>query len=289
MTQFTVRWSGYAYRLSVRLRRLVYNSFYEGLSIRKSARVRIRGSKAVVVVRPQEDQYQRRIYLTRTYESGTLALIRKTLRQGDIFIDVGANLGIMTLVASECVGDQGDIIAFEPSGHIRERLQRNLTLNDVSNVTLFPYALGASSGSAFLWNAPEGNIGESRVVKSETRGAERIDVRTLDEIVNQNWDLARVRIIKIDVEGKELDVLRGAVRILEGATNAVLIVENNDPETYNFLKDSFCFLPMQFQNSKFVDAELCAIDDPTSISTDENIVYLRANFVSFTPESNKGR
>jgi FkbM family methyltransferase len=265
----------YAERASARVRRLVYDVCYRTFPVWNSARVGIRGSKVVVDVRPQEDEYQRSIYLTRTYERGTLELIRDLLNEGDIFIDIGANLGIMTLVASENVGPNGHVLAFEPSGRIRERFLKNIALNDVHNVTPYPYALGAMHGSAFLWNSANGNIGESRVYHSAKSGAEQIEIRTLDELVEGKYAPSRIRVIKIDVEGNELDVLRGAVRILESATNVALIVENNDPEVFNFLKQRFSFKPMRFLNSKFSDAQLCIIDDPSGISSDENIVYIR--------------
>jgi len=95
-----------------------------------------------LVLHPNADRWERKIYWQRTYEPATLALIDRCLRLGDRMIDVGANFGLMSLHASRAVGSSGAVIAFEPHPGTFKRLQGHLHLNAAHNVRAINAAAG---------------------------------------------------------------------------------------------------------------------------------------------------
>ena len=84
------------------------------------------------------------IYFNGTYEAGSIFVITQTLRPGDVFIDVGANIGLMTLAAAQTVGSGGRVHAFEPVPSVHAILLRNLALNKCGNVIPHAVALGST-------------------------------------------------------------------------------------------------------------------------------------------------
>lgn len=144
-----------------------------------------------------------------------------TLRQarlaGRVAYDIGANLGIFSLFFSRAVGAQGQVVAFEPMPDNFAALERNLKLNRVRNVTAIQMALGEAAGERAAYSV----AGESGRYSIEVSGGGderytpagvcRID--TLDQVVGR-MNLPPPGFIKIDVEGAELAVLRGAAETL---------------------------------------------------------------------------
>jgi FkbM family methyltransferase len=179
-------------------------------------------------VRPG-DQLSRAVYVSGTYEPKTLCVLRALLRRGDTFIDVGANAGIVSLAAAQWVGRSGAVHAFEPSSREYLRLLDTISRNRLVQVTAYPVALGADRGRARLKVASSGQGGLNTLGKSfaydETAldRTEDVDVRTLDEVAAEE-QIGRSSAIKIDVEGMELHVLRGAREII-GRDRPALIVE----------------------------------------------------------------
>jgi FkbM family methyltransferase len=142
------------------------------------------------------------------HERGTEKLLRRVLKEGSTFVDVGANIGYFTGIASRLVGPTGTVLAFEPMPAALRLLQMNTASQ--SNVTIFPMALSDKKGTATFYVRKKGDMSSL----SHDPGATPIPVTvgTLDEsLANQ----ARIDLIKIDVEGSELDVLRGGRRLIE--------------------------------------------------------------------------
>lgn len=103
-----------------------------------------------------------RILLTQgKYEVEVEKLLRYYLKKGDVFLDIGANIGYFTLIASGIVGDSGKVVACEPSKRALARLTANLCINQCSNVILFSIGSGEISSIQTLFLASEGNIGMS--------------------------------------------------------------------------------------------------------------------------------
>ncbi len=168
---------------------------------------------------------ERSIYLTGTYEEGTLAVFSALLRPGDVALDVGANIGLMTLHAARLVGETGQVFSFEPMPDIFSQIESNIELNRAQQVRAYSTALGSQSNTLPLFAHPEINRGSSSLVSNEGAPPAAIaKIMPLDDFVSE--EIRRpIRLIKIDVEGWELEVLRGASATLSRPDAPILCVE----------------------------------------------------------------
>jgi FkbM family methyltransferase len=143
------------------------------------------------------------------------------LAPGAVFADVGANLGLYALWGARCVTAQGRVHAFEPMPEVRERLRRNLELNGFSCVELIPCAVGAETGVVTL-NRVEGGSGRTSRYVAGAAGSLEVPVITLDDHFR---DRPPPALLKIDVEGMELQVLLGSRRLLGSAAAPIVVFE----------------------------------------------------------------
>lgn len=162
------------------------------------------------------DQIQQLAYLG-FYEPIHVRLMKKLLCAGDVFFDVGANVGYYSLLASQLVGDTGSVHAFEPIAENVAALKRAIEQNRVSNIVVNEVAIGATNGVVTLFTDDTdvlGCSGHASAFSAENRTKQRMaQVTTLDEYV-QSPDIPAVRLVKIDVEGMELDVVLGMKDLL---------------------------------------------------------------------------
>ncbi len=166
------------------------------------------------------DRTQRTMYFD-LFEPSETRLLAKLLEPGDIFIDVGAHIGWFTTIAAHCVGDAGQVMACEPYPSNATALKENLILNGCQNVQVVEAALGARRGMISLAKAG-GDSGGVTALDWAWDGKAEVPLMTLDEISD---GLGTVKLLKIDVEGWERDVLRGAAKTLS-QTRFVLIEIN---------------------------------------------------------------
>lgn len=138
-----------------------------------------------------------------------LELFRDYCKPGDIVVDVGANVGEVSIVMSRGVGPSGRVLAFEPSPRVYGYLLGNLELNGCVNVTARNAALGAAAGMARMTDDRRDDMN-----RLSDDGRVRVECSTLDREVPAD---ARPALIKIDVEGTELDVLKGGAAVLSRA------------------------------------------------------------------------
>jgi FkbM family methyltransferase len=149
------------------------------------------------------------------YEPGVTEVLLARLAPGDVFLDVGANEGWFAVRAAERVGE-GRVVAVEPQERLWPVLVRNFLLNGLHNYVLVPQAAGAAEGVADLTLYPSLNTGASSLVptvRTRARQRQRVDVLPLERMC-QIHGIRRIRLAKIDVEGYELEVLKGAGPLL---------------------------------------------------------------------------
>jgi FkbM family methyltransferase len=167
-------------------------------------------------------------FLLGTYETPIQEAIASSLSEGDVFYDVGANVGFFSLIAARAVGPAGCVYAFEPVPENAATIKRNVELNGLNVVDTLPFAVGAASREATLLLAR--HIGGAALASAgeppDMRGAITVTVVGLDDIVAERR-LRPPSIVKIDVEGGELDVLRGMPIILR-ERRPMLIYEIDD-------------------------------------------------------------
>jgi FkbM family methyltransferase len=152
-------------------------------------------------------------------EVDVVAAIERNLRMGGVFYDVGANIGIFSLLATTFVGAQGQIVAFEPEENNLACLRRTLA-NDFPNIKLYEIALGNADGVMHFDR--RGGAFSGRLVVEGTAAFETVPVRvrSIDSLIAEG--LPPPDLIKIDVEGGEGSVLEGAKNLLERGRCMVL-------------------------------------------------------------------
>ena len=154
-------------------------------------------------------------------ERSSMRFLLAYLHPGDTMIDVGANVGTYSLLATTI--DDVSVVAFEPSGQTYERAALNFELNRVEERTrLFRQAVGAASGVAVL----SVGLGPRNMVLDPAERGEEVPMVTLDDLLPSTP--GPVSLVKVDVEGGELDVLAGGSRLIE-RDGPALILEVNDP------------------------------------------------------------
>jgi FkbM family methyltransferase len=158
------------------------------------------------------------IYIAGCFEPNEFAFLDRILRPGMTFLDAGANEGIYTIFAARRLGREGTVWAFEPSRREVERLHYNVGLNELAS-RIFPLALADFNGQAELtvggYEHPGLNtLGAFANQAVEMERKELVEVRRLDDVISDSPP-PRIDVMKLDVEGAELRLLRGAVSTLE--------------------------------------------------------------------------
>jgi len=151
------------------------------------------------------DFIQRRIYFFRIYEPNLTHYITGNVRPGDLFVDLGANIGYFSLLASQLVGPTGQVISIEASPETYQILTANLSRNGCKNVIALNLAATEEFSSVEIVNIDRGNIG-ANVIKARTPGnIGLVEGRPLLAILGDN--APKVKFIKIDIEGSEGPIL----------------------------------------------------------------------------------
>jgi FkbM family methyltransferase len=157
----------------------------------------------------------------RNWENNVISFIETNLRSGQVFFDVGAWIGVYSLLASQLVGEEGKVHAFEPDHVAREWLIRNLDANKVSNVRVMPFAVSNRTGRKLMDCRPWSS--SSRVLDESPSGKTvNAEATTLDEF---SASIGRFPdMIKIDVEGHEIEVAEGGPQTV-GRPETTVILE----------------------------------------------------------------
>src|SRR5512138_27186 len=159
------------------------------------------------------------------FEEHEFQIVRRTLSPSDVFVDVGANIGLYTLLASRLVGERGSVHAFEPLSDAYELLQKNVQFNQLTNVRLNPVALGEQAGEAELYVNQESTLTSmGRTGRGRVLSVKKVPIWTLDEYAAKTG-VEKIDFLKIDVEGFEGHVLRGAGALLERSKSLVIMCE----------------------------------------------------------------
>jgi FkbM family methyltransferase len=215
-----------------RARALAYRHVAQPLVARMEGELVVRAAGGVRVLADPPDPSGRAIAAAGLWEWNVGAVIEQLLRPGDVFVDVGANAGYYTALAARIVGREGHVYALEPGAESFAKLQRNVALNGFDDhVTAIEAAAGAADGTATLYGPAAGHDATSSLRRPDAgaRGTE-VPVRPLHAVVAPEHR-RRLRLVKIDVEGHEDDVLRGLEPLLDAGSMPAIVVEVH--EAYN--------------------------------------------------------
>ncbi len=160
------------------------------------------------------------------YDLPIVRLIQELLKPGMTFIDVGAHVGQYSLLASGLVGMEGAVHSFEPEPDTFALLAHNVHRNGLRNVHTVRCALAKTSQDVALYVARPDNIGQTSLRQPDNFSGVKVNVqcRTLDDYVEEHG-IDAINLIKIDVEGAELDVLLGARHVLSRNPKPHIIIE----------------------------------------------------------------
>jgi FkbM family methyltransferase len=167
------------------------------------------------------DHTQAQAYLLRRYEPDVVALLRRIAPPGGTFFDVGANIGLITFGVGAQRRDLS-IHAFEPDPENAERWRRNRRLNPGVAAKLEETAVGATAGEVALVRG--GDSGWSFVAEPGAAGDVDVPVVSLDTYASAHG-IPRIDVLKVDVEGYEAEVLRGATSLLERQAIGFIVCE----------------------------------------------------------------
>jgi FkbM family methyltransferase len=171
------------------------------------------------------------IWLNGHYEKGTTELIAETLDKGDSFVDIGANIGYFTVIAANSVGGEGAVHSYEPISENVELLKRNIDSNNLKNVNIRESVVSSFSGEIEIGiSARKGQ----HSTKKDFKERKKKKCVTLDEEIKQEIDL-----IKIDVEGAELQVIEGAMATIKRFKPAIILEYNPDSWSDEQIGDIF--------------------------------------------------
>ncbi len=164
-------------------------------------------------------------FLLGTSEPAVQAMLRGLLRPGMTVYDIGANVGFLSMVAARLVGSSGSVVCFEPLPANARQLEHNAELNLFGHVSVHCVAVGSRNTTARFVTSAEPTWGRLAGLPGEVAGRTgeiEVPVRTLDSLIEER-PLPRPDLIKIDVEGAEADVLRGARQLISSARPLLLI------------------------------------------------------------------
>ncbi|MHC1740418.1 MAG: FkbM family methyltransferase [Anaerolineaceae bacterium] len=164
------------------------------------------------------------------FEWQEIQFLSKILHNGDTFIDIGGNIGFYSVIAAKLVGASGKVIAVEPVKKTFDRLNQNIQLNHYQNVQTFQLALSSKNGVLPMNVSQDGYDAWNSLTtpaRGETYLVEEVKTQTLDDFIEANKIPGKVKMVKIDVEGWESELAKGATRFFSLAQSPILQVEFN--------------------------------------------------------------
>jgi FkbM family methyltransferase len=172
-----------------------------------------------------------RLIYCRYFEESERAFLNRFLRPRDIFVDVGANIGLFTLIAASRIGQHGSVIAFEPTAVTHARLIDNVRLNQLTNVKCVKSALSDQDSQLDLARSNDGFDAWNSFAEPTAGAAisyEKVEAVRWDRYASDNDLSGKVTMMKIDVEGWESKVMAGGKESFSRADAPVLQVEFTD-------------------------------------------------------------
>jgi FkbM family methyltransferase len=176
-----------------------------------------------------------------TYENKIFQLFRP--KHSDNFVDVGAHIGRYSIIAAKRIGSLGRVIAIEAHPETFELLKKNIELNGLHNVTTINSVVTSQEGRVRLYlpGQDSGFTVYNTIMVNRAKPTENfleVEANTLDNIV-ESTNITEVNWIKIDVEGAELEVLKGAVNTLSSNTDLTLLIEVHGDANYKPILEVF--------------------------------------------------
>ena len=171
-------------------------------------------------------------YFPKTYEAENFEFLSESCKPGAVIIDIGAHIGLFSIIAAQVTGKLGKVYAFEPAPNTYALLQKTIVINHEEQVIeTFQKAVGKENGKiTFFVSKNQADNSNSLVNYKEDRTLHGIDVAvtTIDNFVKEK-NITRLDFIKIDVEGAEFDTLQGAAETLKNLKPVCIVAIHPEP------------------------------------------------------------
>ena len=186
-----------------------------------------------------QDLIQRYLYLFGTWEPRMTLWLSRRLGPGDTFIDVGANIGYFSVLASQLVGPKGRVVAIEASRAFQDWLERNARLNGCTNIRSVHTAVSDKHQILTFILASSANMGANSIVPYDGPAESTFDIEAfpLPDVLEAD-EIANARVVKVDVEGAEGSVVRGMAPLLERLRPDAEVTVEVTPDRMEQLGDS---------------------------------------------------
>jgi FkbM family methyltransferase len=182
-----------------------------------------------------KNNYLSNLIFSNQFEEDIVSFITSNLNNGDCFIDIGANIGFFSLITSSVVSENGLVLAFEPTDDTFIKLDENIRQNGLSNIKYYRVALSDYEGTAPFNVSVDGHDAFNSFSLPQHGNEykpETVDVKMLDSFYDSIKAYKNRILLKVDVEGWEYNVIKGAVKVFR-ELNPVIIIEFNDENTKN--------------------------------------------------------
>lgn len=223
------------------------------------------------------------IYNLGFYEAGTLDVLRKCLRKDDVFLDVGASVGLMSLYAAKVMGGSGKVLGFEPTKKSHEVFSASIAHNKFSNISALKMGLGNEKKLIPIYT---NRACPSMVELNIADPHEMVEMDRLDAVLAKE-SIRQVRVMKVDVEGFELEVLKGASILLSGKDAPIICLEymkdliKGKEHAISYLQSVNKYRLFQLEKGKNTISKLYPVKDEREFKNDDNIFcFLDAHIAS---------
>lgn len=187
---------------------------------------KVLGIKYKILLDPENGYIDNLIYVFGNYELETLSFFKKKIKKGNVFVDVGANIGQHSIFVSKLVEDNGKVISFEPIKKLYSQFLKSIEVNNIKNIKPYNFACGDVNEDGQI-SICKNNAGASSILtKNKNQEIQKIKIRKLDDLIKSKVDF-----IKIDVEGYEPQVIFGAKNIIKKYKPKILLEYN--PKIYH--------------------------------------------------------
>jgi len=183
----------------------------------------VRVGEAVIMVNPNDPVVSGALRFG-VYENAEVALVLSLCKPGNVFVDVGANVGLYTALAGLAVGPSGKVFAFEPEPESFSFLQKTVAENKLLNTKIVQSAASNTNGEHRLYTS-SGNRGDHRLYNNaDADGSVGVKTLRLDDFLRSEG-ISKVDILKIDVQGFEGFVIEGMAETIRNSSNISIVME----------------------------------------------------------------
>jgi len=196
---------------------------------RQCVDIEYKNIKFKMILDPKNGFLDKYIYFYKIDEPKILDVFLRYIKQGDIVLDIGMNNGHHTLFISKIIGETGKIYSFEPIKRLVSQVEESVKINGIDNIKINNFALGNKEIESLI-NIEENNLACASILEAEENNSilekEKIIIKKIDSL-----DLPKIDFIKIDTEGYEWEVIKGANSLIE-KDKPIMVFEFN-PMSYN--------------------------------------------------------